>query len=90
MPAGVQLDDVVRYDAGLQRRLGDRPGRGVFAYVESRSSPVPGLQDRRDVVLGGSARFGERDQLRFMGAAYVGLTPTAEDWGLALTVGRTF
>jgi hypothetical protein len=89
-PPDLDLDDVVRTSVGISRRLGSSGGRFLYAFWENRTHPVPGQEDRRDLLLGASARLGSARRLRLSGAAFAGLSSTAEDWGLQFMLGREF
>lgn len=84
------LDDIVRVGAGMSWRVGDTPGKSLYLFLENRTNPVPGLDDRLDLTLGGSARFGADRSIRLSGAVLVGLSDTAEDVGASVTLGREF
>ncbi len=89
-PEGVDLDDVVSLGAGLAIRAGEHPGRQLYAYLENRTHPIAGLEDRRDLLVGFSSRFGEARQGRLsVGLAY-GLSETAEQLGVTFGLGRAF
>lgn len=86
-PDDYELEDVVQLGAGVSRRFG---ATSVQLFLENRSHPTPGRGDRINVALGASRRFGALSRLRLAGSTFVGLSETAEDFGLFLTVGRSF
>jgi hypothetical protein len=80
---------VTALDAGLSLALGPRRDRLAFALVESRTHPVPGQEDRRSAAVGGHVRLGG-DRRTSLGASVgVGLSDTADDVSVALTLGRS-
>ena len=83
-------DDVIGVGAGVSRKLGARPGRFAFAYMERRSHPIEGREARLDLQLGASASIGVDQRSKLAGSALVGLSDTAEDLGLLMSYGRTF
>jgi len=89
-PPDFDFDDIVRVSAGVSRRVGNSRGRFVYAFWENRTHPVPGREDRRDLLLGTSARVGTKKRIRLSGAVYAGLSETAEDWGLQFMLGHEF
>jgi hypothetical protein len=86
-PDGISLDDVVRVAGGVSVPVGNRPGSYVYGLVENRSHPVPGYEDQRLASLGFSHRFGPMRSRSIAGAVFVGLSDTAEDFGLSLRLG---
>jgi hypothetical protein len=89
-PEGFALADVKTLGAGVAQKIGTRRSTYLYAYLENRTHPVPGREDRLDVSLGGSRKFGATNAVKVAGAAYLGLSESAEDFGFSLTVGRAF
>jgi hypothetical protein len=87
-PTGTALEDVTSFGAGLSLAFGPRRDRQAFVYFEDRTHPVPDLDDRRDVTLGGQLRIGRGQRTSLSGSVILGLSDTAEDYGVALTFGR--
>ncbi len=87
-PPEFDLDDVIQGSLGVSRSVGASRSTSVYAFVENRTHPVPDEEDRRDVMLGAATRLGANKRYRISGAAFGGISSTAEDWGLQLLLGR--
>jgi len=88
-PEGLAYEEIIRLAAGISTRLG-RSGTLLDVYLENRTHPVPGEADRLDLSLGTGRRFGQRSQLQFGAAVFAGLSGTAEDFGISLSLARSF
>jgi hypothetical protein len=89
-PDYYDYDDVVALAVGCSARVGASHNTQVHAFVENRSHPTPNRADRLDLAVGGSRRLGRDERMRLSVSAFVGLSDTAEDLGLALVFGRLF
>ncbi|MFQ5670121.1 MAG: transporter [Acidobacteriota bacterium] len=89
-PPGIDLDNIVTTSVGLSHRLGRQAGAVAYAFLENRTDPIPGQDDRLDLFLGAGARPGRRGGMRVSGGVFIGLSDTAEDWGISLSLGRSF
>jgi len=83
-------EDVVALAAGYSRTVGASRNTRVHAFVENRTHPIRNRDDRLDLAVGGSRRFGRDERMRLSASAFIGLSDTAEDLGLALVFGRLF
>jgi hypothetical protein len=89
-PEEFDYENVLTVGAGMSRKFGQRGGRYLFAYLEHRSHPVLGQDARLDLQLGASARVGPEARSKIAGSFLLGLSDTAEDFGLVLSYGRSF
>lgn len=87
-PDNFDFENIVRIGAGVAQPIGSR--HQLFGYLENRTHPIPGRDDRLILMIGDSARFGERRRIRFSATALAGLSDTAADWGLVFSLGRQF
>jgi hypothetical protein len=89
-PEGLDLRNVVETGLGVSLSVGESPGQWVYVYAQNRTHPIPGFEDRRDVLAGFSRRLGKTQRVVLSAAAIVGLSGTADDRGLAVSLGRRF
>lgn len=83
---GYDYENVMAIGSGLAWTVGQN-GQ-LFIYAESRNSPIDGEDDRRDVALGASKKFTKN--YRLSGSVIKGLSDSSEDFGAALSFGRSF
>lgn len=85
-----ELDDVIRVGGGLSVPFGPDDNRSYYAYLENRTHIVSGLEDRRSFATGIEVSLDDAGRLRLTGSVFVGLTDTAEDYGVYLTLGQRY
>jgi hypothetical protein len=84
---GLDPDNVWRLGAGASVPFGANERHNTYAYLETRSSRFEGSDARRSLALGVGTSLDEAKRVRLSGSAFFGLSETAEDWGLYLTMG---
>jgi hypothetical protein len=84
------LDDVIRIGGGLAVPFGPDEDRSFYAYLENRSHLVGGFEDRRSLATGVEVPLDDAGRLRMTGSVFVGLTDTAEDYGVYVTFGQRY
>jgi hypothetical protein len=84
------LDDVVRIGGGLAVPFGPDQDRSLYAYLENRTHLVSGLEDRRSLATGVEVPLDDAGRLRMTGSVFIGLTDTAEDYGVYVTLGQRY
>jgi outer membrane putative beta-barrel porin/alpha-amylase len=78
-PPGSDFRNTLWLSIGIQRRLSGSTSANLF--YERRQSVLPGLPDLEDLSLGCDHSFARKLSLR--AAAYLGLSETAEDYGIS-------
>lgn len=86
--SGFDPDNVWRIGGGASVPFGVAERSNTYAYLESRTSRYDNSEDRRSLALGYGTALDEARRLRVSASLFVGLSDTAEDWGLYLTVGH--
>lgn len=85
--AGLDPRNVWRMGAGLSVPFGVNERNNTYAYLENRTSRFDDSEDRRSLALGVGTALDEAKRMRLSASAFLGLSDTAEDWGLYLTLG---
>jgi hypothetical protein len=85
-----ELRDVVRLGGGVSAPFGPDNRHSAYLYLENRTHMVRGSDDRRSLAMGVGTSLDQARRLRFSASAFVGLSDTAEDYGLYLTIGRRY
>jgi hypothetical protein len=83
-----ELRDVVRIGGGVSAPFGPNDRHSAYLYLENRTHMVRGSDDRRSLAMGVGTALDQAQRLRLSASAFVGLSDTAEDYGLYLTIGR--
>ena len=84
---GLDPQNTWRVGAGLSVPFGVDERNNTYAYLESRTSRYEDTEARRSLAIGVGTSLDEAKRMRVSASAFVGLSDTAEDWGLYLTVG---
>jgi hypothetical protein len=87
---GFELQDVVRAGAGVSAPFGPNERHNAYLYLENRTHLVKGSEDRRSLSVGIGSSLDRAERVRVSGSVFVGLSDTAEDWGVYLTLGRRY
>jgi hypothetical protein len=85
-----ELRDVVRIGGGVSTPFGTNDRHNAYLYLENRTHMVRGSDDRRSLALGVGTALDQARRLRLSASAFVGLSDTAEDYGMYLTIGRRY
>ena len=85
---GLDPKNVWRLGAGLSVPFGADERNNTYVYLENRTNRFEGSDDRRSLAVGVGTALDEAKRLRVSASAFFGLSDTAEDWGLYLTVGH--
>jgi hypothetical protein len=81
-PSSFDLRNTLWSSAGVQLRATSMTS--LYLFLESRQSVLPGREAIRDLTFGYDRRLS--DAVTFRSAAYLGLSDTAEDFGLSLGI----
>ena len=84
---GFDPKNVWRMGAGLSVPFGMEERNNTYAYLENRTNRFAGSEDRRSLAVGVGTSLDEAKRMRVSASAFFGLSDTAEDWGLYLTLG---
>ena len=87
-PDGIDLENVSRVGVGLAHPLGER--HQLYAFIEDRTHPAPGGDDRVQLLFGDTVRLGATQESRLITTLLVGLSDTAADWGFVIGFERRF
>jgi hypothetical protein len=85
--SGLDPKNVWRIGAGVSVPFGVGERNNTYAYLENRTNRF-GSEARRSLAVGIGTSLDEAKRLRVSASAFFGLSDTAEDWGLYLTVGH--
>ena len=88
--SGFDPDNVWRIGAGVSVPFGVDERNNTYVYIEDRTSRFEGSEDRRSLAVGIGTSLDEAKRLRVSASMFFGLSETAEDWGLYLTVGHRY
>ena len=82
------LRNVLRLGAGVAMSFGPNDRHSSYLYLENRTNMVKGSDDRRSLALGLGTSLDQAQRVRVSAAVFIGLSDTAEDVGVYLTLGR--
>jgi Putative MetA-pathway of phenol degradation len=85
---GLDPKNVWRMGAGLSVPFGVDERNNTYVYLENRTNRFGDSDDRRSLAVGVGTALDEAKRLRVSASAFFGLSDTAEDWGLYLTLGH--
>lgn len=80
----------LRLGAGASMPFGRDQRSSSYVYLENRTHRFSGSDDRRSIAVGVSTSLNKSRRLRLSGSMFFGLSDSAEDVGLYLTLGRRF
>jgi hypothetical protein len=86
--AGLDPRNVLRLGVGASLPFGPDDRSNSYVYLENRSNRYSGSEDRRSIAVGVSTGLQEARRLRLSASMFFGLSDTAEDLGVYLTLGR--
>lgn len=82
--------DVLRLGVGAAIPFGPDDRSSSYVYFENRGNRYAGSEDRRSIAVGVSTGLQQARRLRLSGSVFFGLSESAEDVGIYLTVGRRY
>jgi hypothetical protein len=83
-----ELRNVLRLGAGVAMSFGPNDRHNAYVYLDNRTNMVKGSDDRRSLMLGLGTALDQAQRVQVSASLFIGLSDTAEDVGLYLTLGR--
>jgi hypothetical protein len=86
--SGLDPKNVWRIGAGVSVPFGVDERNNTYVYLEDRTNRFDGSEDRLSLAVGVGTSLDEAKRVRLSASLFFGLSDTAEDWGLYVTLGR--
>ena len=86
--ASFELQDVWRVGAGVAMSFGPNDRYNGYVYLENRTNMVRDSDDRRSLALGLGTSLDRAQRVRVSASLFFGLSDSAEDVGVYVTLGR--
>jgi len=87
---GLDSKNMLRLGAGVAMPFGNDERSNAYVYLEQRANRFAGSDDRRSFAVGVGTALDKAKRLRISASIFVGLSDTAEDLGLYLTIGHRY
>jgi hypothetical protein len=82
--------NVLRLGVGASVSFGPDDRSSSYVYFENRSNRYAGSEDRRSIAVGVSTGLTQARRIRLSASVFFGLSESAEDVGLYVTLGRRY
>lgn len=88
--SGLNPKNVWRMGAGVSVPFGVDERNNTYVYLENRTNRFEGSDDRLSLAVGIGTSLDEAKRVRLSASMFLGLSETAEDRGLYMTVGHRY
>jgi hypothetical protein len=86
----IDASNELRLGVGASLPFGKDDRSNAYVYLENRTNRFEGSDDRRSIAAGLSTALTEARRVRLSGSMFFGLSDSAEDIGIYLTLGRRY